>query len=407
MSVKVRERPKGSGVWWVVIDHQGKRKSKKIGKDKKLATKVKKEIEAKLVLGDLDLHSNGTSKVPTFKQYIFGWTDSAGQVNIGWLDKYARLVLKNSSCVGYENLLKIHLLPDFGNKPIDQISSRMIGDFIVKKFKEGLRSKTIKNMKNCLSSVLRYAFRPDGYLESNPATGVLVPKPEDERPEREPDPFPWEDRQIFEDVFRNHFPRHYPLILTGFRSGLRIGELMALQWGDIDFRHRLIHVTRNITRGKVTTPKSQSSIRYVRMTTQLTGELKSLLQSRKAEKLKMGWKEMPDWVFYNSNGHFLNYGNFVNRVWNRAMKKSGLCRRTPHDMRHTYATLRLSKGDSLAEVSKEMGHGSTNITYQVYYKWLPKESRTDIDELDNMQPSATYPQPETKEEFPKLANPLK
>ena len=51
-------------------------------------------------------------------------------------------------------------------------------------------------------------------------------------------------------------------------------------------------------------------------------------------------------------------------------------------MRHTYATLRLSKGDSLAEVSKKMGHGNTDLTYKTYYKWLPKESRTNIDELD-------------------------
>jgi integrase len=63
-------------------------------------------------------------------------------------------------------------------------------------------------------------------------------------------------------------------------------------------------------------------------------------------------------------------------------------------MRHTYATLRLSNGDSLAEVSKEMGHGSSEITYRTYYKWLPKESRTDIDALDDPQPSATYTQPE-------------
>ena len=67
------------------------------------------------------------------------------------------------------------------------------------------------------------------------------------------------------------------------------------------------------------------------------------------------------------------------------MEKSGLRRRTPHDMRHTYATLRLSKGDSLAEVSKEMGHATTGITYRAYYKWLPKESRSNIDELDGIE----------------------
>jgi integrase len=58
-------------------------------------------------------------------------------------------------------------------------------------------------------------------------------------------------------------------------------------------------------------------------------------------------------------------------------------------MRHTDATLKLSKGDSLNEVSKVMGHSSSGITYRTYYKWLPKENTTNIDELDDAQPSAT------------------
>lgn len=407
MGVKVRERPKGSGVWWIFIDHQGKRKAKKIGKDKKLARDVAKKVEAKLVLGDFDLTSREGPRVPTFKQYVKGWTDSGSQTQTGWLDKYARLGLKRSTCLSYESLLETHLLPEFGGKPINQISSRMIGDFIVKKFKHGLRSQTIKNMKNCFSSVLRYACKPDGYMDSNPARGVIVPKPEDEKPVREPDPFSWKDRQIMEDCFRKHFPAYYPLVLTGFRTGLRIGELIALQWGDIDFEHRLIHVTRNITRGKVTTPKSLSGVRFVRMTTQLVNELTVLRQNRREEKLRRGWTEMPEWVFCNSKGNYLQYSHFVNRIWNKGMEKSKLRRRTPHDMRHTYATLRLSKGDSLAEVSKEMGHGSTGITYRTYYKWLPKESRSNIDELDNVQPSATYTQPEPKKELTESANSLK
>lgn len=54
MSVKVRERPKGSGMFWIFIDHQGKRKAKKIGKDKRLANEVAKKIEAKLVLNEFE-----------------------------------------------------------------------------------------------------------------------------------------------------------------------------------------------------------------------------------------------------------------------------------------------------------------------------------------------------------------
>jgi integrase len=123
------------------------------------------------------------------------------------------------------------------------------------------------------------------------------------------------------------------------------------------------------------------------MTSQLIEGLKALRIRQKGEALKKGWSEVPEWVFCSERGTFLSADNFRKRVWDRAIEKSGLRKRTPHDMRHSYATLRLSNGDSLAEVSKEMGHSSAEITYKTYYKWLPKESRTDIDELDN------HPQP--------------
>ena len=61
MGVKVRERPQESGIWWVFIDHQGNRKSKKIGKDKKLANDVAKKIEARLVLGDTGIFDSKKS----------------------------------------------------------------------------------------------------------------------------------------------------------------------------------------------------------------------------------------------------------------------------------------------------------------------------------------------------------
>ena len=394
MGVKVRERPKGSGIYWLFIDYHGKRKAKKVGANKKLAVEVAKKYEAQIILGQFDLQDDTESDVPTLKQYFFGWSDADGTKNIGWLDKFAKLALKRSTWTVYENIFKTHIVPEMGSSRLDEITPKMIGDLIVKKFGQGLRSQTVKNLKNCLGSILRYALSPDQYIEMNPARGIAVPKPEDEEASREPDPLSWEDRKIVEDAFRKHSPAYYPLVLTGFRTGLRIGELCGLQWQDIDFVHRIISVRRNVVGGKVTTPKSRSGKRDVRMTSQLADELKSLVKIRKEEKLKKGWTEVPKWLFCNDKGNFLNYNNFLKRVWNPVMDKTGLRRRTPHDMRHTYATLRLSNGDSLAEVSKEMGHGSSEITYRTYYKWLPKESRTDIDALDDPQPSATYTQPE-------------
>jgi integrase len=383
MGVRVREKVKGSGEWWIFIDHKGKRKAKKVGKDRRLAIEVAKKIEAKLLLGQLDLDKKKATRTPTLKEYVLGWADQDRGGNIGWLDKYARLALKRSTWTVYENLLKVHIIPELGNHALDRISSRDIADVIVKKVNSGLRSQTVKNIKNCLSSILQYAYSPDGYIDSNPARGIIVPKPENEKPARKPNPYSWDERRVVESAFSEHYPEYYPLVLTAFRTGLRMGELLALQWKDIDFLGRLILVTRNIAAGKVTTPKSHSGVRQVRMTKQLCDELKGLLTMRKEQKLRKGWKEVPEWIFCNERGNFLNYNNFLNRIWNRAMEKTGLRRRTPHDMRHTYATLRLSKGDSLAEVSKEMGHSSSDITYRTYYTWLPRESRTDIDELDD------------------------
>jgi len=391
MGVKVRERPKGSGIWWILIDHHGKRKAKKIGKDKRLAQEAAKKIGAKLTLGEINLDDKST-KPPTLLEYIDGWRDSDGKRQIGWYEKVAVLSLKHSTYCGYRTIIDHDLIPAFGSKPINEITSRMISDLISQKVKDGIRSSTARNIKNCLSAIMRHAVNPDGLIPSNPARNVPIPKPEDERPNREPDPFTWEERKIAEETFKKEYPDYYSLVVCGCRAGLRIGEIIGLQWPDIDFFQRLILVQRNITRLKITTPKSRSSRRKVRMTSQLAEILKQH-KTRMAERtLKQGWKSMPEWIFANEDGSFLNYGNFIHRVWNRGMDKSGLRRRTPHDMRHTYATLRLSKGDSLAEVSKEMGHSTPEITFRTYYKWLPKESRSDIDELDT-QPNATYTQP--------------
>lgn len=382
MGVKIKERPPGSGVWWLYIDHNGIRKAKKIGKDKRIATAAAKKIEAKLALGDLGFLEPEEKKTPTLSQYIDGWEDGS-YFNPGWFNKVAKLSLKNSTRKGYRQVIDCYLIPTFGAVHLEELTPRIIFDYIYKLIADkGLRSGTVRNVKNCLSAILRHASSQDGFIETNPAHGVTVPRPEDERPSREPDPFTWEEREYLEMAFKEHFPRYYPMVVCGFRTGLRIGEIIGLGWGDIDFYNRLILIKTNITRGKITTPKSKSSARAVRMTSQLVDILKKQKKAVKEEKLKKGWPEVPEWVFCNEEGGFLSYPNFIHRVWNRAMELSGLRRRTPHDMRHTYATLRLSKGDSLAEVSKEMGHATTSITYSTYYKWLPKESRSNIDELD-------------------------
>lgn len=305
MGVKVREKPPGSGVWWIFIDHQGQRKAKKVGRDKRLAMEAAKKIEAKLTLGDVGFVAPDDDRVPTFREYGHGWKDDDGS-HLGWFDKVAHLSLKNSTRTWYGLVLKAHLIPQFATSRLSEITPRMISDFVFSLLRKGLRSGTVKNIKNCLSAILRHAHIPDGYIESNPARGVLVPKPEDETAGREPDPFTWEERAHIESVSQENYPKFYPLVLCGFRTGMRIGELIGLQWQDIHFFNKMIFIQRNVTRCKITTTKSRSSKRMVRMTSMLASVLQEHKTSMKSEKIRKGWAKLPEWVFYNEEGGFLN-----------------------------------------------------------------------------------------------------
>ena len=126
----------------------------------------------------------------------------------------------------------------------------------------------------------------------------------------------------------------YPLFLCAVRTGLRLGELLALQWPDIDFNGRFTEVRRNLVAGRVTTPKNGKT-RRVDMSAQLTATLKALLQARKKETLKNGWGSVPEWIFCTESGGPLDGDNLRHRVFYKLLEKAELRRVRFHDLRHT------------------------------------------------------------------------
>jgi integrase len=189
------------------------------------------------------------------------------------------------------------------------------------------------------------------------------------------------------DACQEHFPAHSPFVLCLARTGMRIGEGVALQWGDIDFNSRFAEVRRAINDGKVSTPKSGKS-RRVDLSAQLTKVLKAHLTSQKAETLRKGWKEVPTWVFTNEVGNPLHPDNFRNRVWPKLLAKAGLRKIRIHDLRHTYASLLIAQGESLAYVKDQMGHHSIRVTVDTYGHLVPGGNKAAVDRLDDA-PAAT------------------
>jgi integrase len=372
MGVKVREKPPGSGVWWIFIDHQGKRKAKKVG-DKKTAAEAAKKIEAKLTLGDCGLMEE-SQQVPPFSRYADIWISST-----------IPATCKASTLRDYQTMLKRHVLPVFGKTLVTELSRLDVKKFLQDKTNAGFAGSTVTHLKNCLSGALNLAI-DDGILQANPAhkLGRVI---RSKGLQIDIDPFNREEISLLLAGFHEHYPTHYPMALTLARTGMRLGEALALQWGDIDFHGRFITIQRNFSRGKIETPKSGKS-RRVDMSMQLSETLKDLKHQRRLEVAKNGWGRLPEWVFVSEKGTAFDSSHFRSRVFNRVLDKAGLRKVRVHDLRHSYAAALIQAGESLAYIRDQLGHHSIKVTVDIYGHLAPEGNKAAVDRLDD-HPTAT------------------
>jgi integrase len=370
MGVKVRERPPGSGIWWVFIDHQGTRKAKKIGKDKKLALEAAKKIEAKLILGDIGMLENEPQKVIAFGEYAQTW-----------IDVTVPATCKPSTMRDYRSILKNHILPVFGKLPVTQINRLMVKKFLNERSNKGFAPSTITHMKNALGGIFNLAI-DDEVIVGNPAhkLGKVI---RHKGLKIDIDPLTREELVLLMETFRQDFPTHYPLALTLARTGMRLGEALALQWGDIDFHGRFINIQRNISRGRIETPKNGKS-RRIDMSQQLADVLRDLKHQRKIEAVNKGWGQIPEWIFINRVGKLLSAENWRKRVFAKALDKASLRKIRIHDLRHSYASQLIQAKESLAYVKEQLGHHSIKVTVDIYGHLAPEGNKAAVDKLDDL-----------------------
>ena len=172
---------------------------------------------------------------------------------------------------------------------------------------------------------------------------------------------------------------------------MRIGEALALRWRDIDFIGRFIEVKWSVVRGRVSTPKSGKS-RRVDMSSQLADTLKIHLTESKKRGLALSIGEN-ETVFMNKHGNIIDVNNWQRRVFSKALVKAEMRKIRIHDLRHTYATLRLQAGHNIVDVSNQLGHHSVKLTLDVYGHWVPGQDKSQVDALDSLHLSAPYTHP--------------
>jgi integrase len=370
MGVTVRER---DGAWWVFVHHKGRRKAKRVGA-KAAAREVAAKIQARLTLGKFKLAED--PPCPTFREYAERWIALPHE----W---------KESSRRNYDACLRHYCYPAFGKLRLDELTRKGLMAFFNAVQAKGRARATVRTIKVAISGVLGAAV-DDELIERNPVAEIKF-KYHKQHGKKGGDALTAEEAALLlEEVRQFQGGRYYPPMLCALRTGMRIGEIEALQWGDVDFAGGFIQVQRSHRAGRMTDTKTGATGR-VDMSPMLAECLRQLKAQRKVVSL-----EEDGWVFAGGRGCMLRRKDFEHAL-HHCLERAGLRRVRVHDLRHTYATVRLMKGHNVLDVSRQLRHSSPRITLDTYAHAVPGKFKSEVAELDAVQPPATQAQPTTAE----------
>ena len=385
MGVKIRKR---GGKWYVFVNYHGRRRAKCVGTSRELAEQVRRQLEAKFVLGDLSVIESPDNKKPNFNTYADGW-----------LKDYARIECKTSTADGYEGVLNQYLRPRFGKKLLDEIRRDDVKALINDLIGNELSRNTIRNALCVIRSLFNYAIE-EGLIESNPAARLGRFTRSAKTAETKGIALTSYEVQQFLKAAQEICPEYYPLLLMAVRAGLRRGELVALLWGDIQLSgddndsERFILVQHNYVRREYTTTKSKKS-RRVDLSRELRKVLLELRDKRLLEAYLNGKNDISDeLVFPSPEGTILDPDNLYHRVFLPVLAKARIRKIRLHDLRHTFGSLLLQNGASIVYVKEQMGHSSIQVTVDTYGHLIPGANVCFVDRLDDISPEkvGTIPQ---------------
>jgi integrase len=282
-----------------------------------------------------------------------------------WLERFETMVAvgerRPRTLESHRYHLDHHLLPEFAGRRIATITVDDIAGVIRALAGAGRAPRTIAGALATLGSILRYALRR-GYITDNPLRRL--------EPGERPRPVPQPKRALGQDetarLLAACASRYRLLIVTALYTGMRISELLALTWSEIDFAAGVIHVRAQLSRAqhgdasRRVAPKTAAAARDI----PLVDQLAALLREQR-ERAAFGGPS--DYIFATGNGTPLGHRNVESRALQRAAAAAGLEPVRFHDLRHTFAShLIIDLGLDVAQVSRILGHASVTTTLNIY-----------------------------------------
>ena len=298
-----------------------------------------------------------------------------------WLTHYIKPSSKQRTFEQYSKAAQIHILPNLGNVELTDLTPFILQKFITglttngnKRTGKGLSPNFVKTILSIVQNSLKTAHLI-GYLPEYSANKIKRPKPK----EKQVECFSaWEQKKIEKAALFNKKDKYRGIILCLY-TGLRIGELLALKWNDIDFDKNILSVTKTCHDGNengkhvriIDTPKTENSRRQIPLPATLIKMLKAMKKKSKC-KFVIADGEKP--VFIRS----------YQRTFELLLKKLGLPHKGFHSLRHTFATRALECGMDVKSLSEILGHKNATITLNRYAHSLWEHKAEMMNKLSKM-----------------------
>ncbi len=392
MGVKVRQIPKDSGNWYVVVTHRGERRAQK------MSSQEAAEKKAEWVLKRLGSSNDREAFAPRKKKPALTLGDYADT----WKDGYVENNLKWNTRRYYADMIQ-RIPEEMKAKPLAEITRDDVRALAFKEIEKGLSRSTAAGLLRTFSAIFNAASEDGVYRGANPAIRpgrILrvdngeIPNGADEAEDPAESDNPTEvdcmdrkEAEHFLTASKEQFPALYPLFLTALRTAARQGEIVALAWSAIDWNGKFITIKQTAANNKIQKTKNRKT-RRVPMTPQLLAVLKDHRRHMSEAAVAAG-KSLSTWIFPSPTGGLMDPSK-LRREYRAALTKAKIRGVTFHSLRHTALTTMAENGVPMAALQRIAGHSSIQITAQYYLHVSPEahsETIRALEALDSPSPS--------------------
>src|SRR5215213_6874065 len=329
-------------------------------KRRALYGKTRKEAADKLAKALADRASGYTfdTENMTVGEYLDRWLKDTDQGSV-----------RTSTYERHEQIIRLHIKPALGRVKLSKLAPAHVQGLYRDKLDSGLSPATVQKIHAVLHKALAQALKWN-MIARNAADVVKAPRP---APEEMHPLSPDEARKLIEAVRGDKLEALYILAV---HTGMRQGELLALKWEDVDLNEGVIRIRRTLVRsgGRISLgePKTKGSRRTVYLTGAAVEALQAHLEQQLEDIERLGDLYRDHGLVFTSGvGTLINPSNMRRRSFKPLLQRVGLPQIRFHDLRHTCATLLLSRNVHPKYVQELLGHATVAITLDTYSHVIP------------------------------------